>query len=291
MSTSKIRDTPRKCRSTKNTDGKDTTDQGQATVRVPVTVKPNSNSTTSMILVPEEKWERINEQLQKIDKLETHMEKICQITARFVELEEAMAFQNKLLEDLRKENATLKSEILDCRIQAKLHADKNEQYSRRENIRISGVVEENNENLDEIVKSLSTHLEVELKVEEISACHRVGQKKPNVSRPILLKLSNRRKKEDILKAAKSKAKGKPALRKVYFNEDLTDIRSKMCAYARKCSQVRNVATHNGKIICYLHEKSSAGRNKTVLISSPEDLAKLSGDPVSTVLKKINLLQE
>ena len=108
----------------------------------------------------------------------------------------------------------------------------------------------------------------------------------------MCKFVNRKVKEELVKCARRKAKDIDELRgKVFVNEDLTDVRQKMCGLARKCDKVKNVVTSNGSVLCYLKQVRMDGRNVLKKVDQPEDLAEVIGMPVSEVLKKIGIVGE
>ena len=78
-------------------------------------------------------------------------------------------------------------------------ANYNEQYSRKSNIKIYGVKEnEKEKTADRVIELLESEVEVNLKKEEIVAVHRIPGKKGE-TRPILLKVQNTEVKSRIMK--------------------------------------------------------------------------------------------
>ncbi|XP_060570971.1 uncharacterized protein LOC132729266 [Ruditapes philippinarum] len=136
---------------------------------------------------------------------------------------------------LQKENEDLKSTnlALTTRIDVlELRADAAEQYSRRDNLRITGVSENKDENTDQIILDLSSSIDADLSLDEIAVSHRLG--KPRSSgkpRDIIVKFASRRSRNKILKKrALLKTKGHP---KTFVNEDLTKTRSELLYEARQ----------------------------------------------------------
>ncbi len=133
--------------------------------------------------------------------------------------------------------------------------DSLEQYSRRNNIRISGVPECEGENTDEIVQSLAKSLGVEV---DIDVSHRVGPLKAlpsSPARPIIVRLKTRRSKVALMSVKKHLSTAKlprlnanwPSLSshrsnqpKVYINEDLTKPRATAAAFGRDLKRQRKV---------------------------------------------------
>ena len=111
--------------------------------------------------------------------------------------------------------------------------DQAEQYSRRNNLRISGYVEDNNENTDDIVMKMASDIGCDLQLSEIDRSHRVG--KPDAARTkqreILVKFTSYRARQKLYKRrTELKDKGYNG---VFLNEDLTKLRSKVLFEARK----------------------------------------------------------
>ncbi len=122
-----------------------------------------------------------------------------------------------------------------------------EQYSRRNNVRISGVPECDGENTDEIVKSIAKSLGVEV---DIDVSHRVGPVKslPTApARPIIVKLKSRRSKAELMSTKKhlrstslpqlnanwpSVSTQKQPKPMIYINEDLTKLRASLASFSR-----------------------------------------------------------
>lgn len=103
---------------------------------------------------------------------------------------------------LKAENEALRSENseLQYRVDAlEFRSDADEQYSRRDNLRISGIHEEKDENTDEKVLKISSDLDLGLSLADISVSYRVGKPKSN-NRPrdILVKFSTRRSRDLFL---------------------------------------------------------------------------------------------
>ncbi|XP_060581807.1 uncharacterized protein LOC132738341 [Ruditapes philippinarum] len=136
---------------------------------------------------------------------------------------------------LQKENEDLKATnlALSTRIDIlELRADATEQYSRRDNLRITGISENKDENTDQIILDMSSSIGADLSLDEIAVSHRVG--KPRSSgkpRDILVKFASRRSRDKLLKKrALLKSKGHT---KTFVNEDLTKIRSELLYEARQ----------------------------------------------------------
>ena len=64
--------------------------------------------------------------------------------------------------------------------------------------------------------------------------------------------------------------------KIYVNEDLTPLRSKLFAEAHRCDKVKNATTREGRIIFYLKDTES---HRPVVLDTPDDMFKLGYDNV------------
>ena len=90
-------------------------------------------------------------------------------------------------------------------------------------------------------------MDVDLKKEDIVACHRVGdpKKKP---RPMLIRCVTRDLKLNFF-TNKKKLKDDISLGKVYINEDLTVLKMKRLQYVRKLDNLKAAFTRDGKVQC------------------------------------------
>lgn len=146
--------------------------------------------------------------------------------------------------------------------------DRLEQYSRRDNLRISGLEEDNDESeevLEAKVIELAGSMGVKLESNEISVAHRLGKPRDG-ERPVIVRLCHRKKKDEIMR---NKKKLKDRQRKVYINEDLTFLRAKMMSLVKEQETVKNVSTREGSILAW---PTSGGR--PVVVNSPDDLEKV-----------------
>lgn len=134
-------------------------------------------------------------------------------------LEKVMNKYETLISRLTEEVNTLKSENQILKKECNDNVDKLEQYSRRNNLRFLGVAEDQNEDVENVIKDiLSKKLYITTNEDLIERCHRVGSKlsydgKP---RPVIVKFVSYKYKSMIYKL-KSKLKGT----KLLIKEDLT----------------------------------------------------------------------
>ena len=145
-------------------------------------------------------------------------------------LENRISSLEKTNSYLRKENKSLTARVNALESQA----DQAEQYSRRNCLRISGYVEDLNENTDNIVLKLADDTGSSIQLEDIDRSHRVGNPtgaKRKVPRDIIVKFATYRSRADFYKArTKLKQNGHEG---VFVNEDLTKKRNGYLYEARK----------------------------------------------------------
>lgn len=145
---------------------------------------------------------------------------------------------------LKLENAKLKADI-----------DAQEQYSRRELVRVSGISESEGEDTTDIVKSIVKSIDPELEQGDIIRSHRVGN--PNRKqqfgtpkpRQIIVRLKDNTTKKRILKASKN-LKQEEKFKYVHINEDLTKTRNALAYRARQLKKKNYISqtwTVDGKI--------------------------------------------
>ncbi|KAK7458966.1 hypothetical protein BaRGS_00039022, partial [Batillaria attramentaria] len=173
----------------------------------------------------------------------------------------------------------------------KYNADANEQYSRRETIRIFGVPESKatisdsggdgaevtddaGEDVEAKVLKIFQDCGANIKPDDISVVHRTGQRKRRGGRSILVRFVSRKKKQEVMRAKKS-LKDKGGYAKVFINEDLTPLRTKLLHYTRALDVVERAWTSEGKIWA-VKKRSVPGSghptvNRPVCIENPDDL--------------------
>ena len=192
----------------------------------------------------------------KLDQLATRIE--AMVATKIEELERK--FQNvqnevkKLKDDvddsINHVESVLKYDI-DCVWD---YAVKNEQYSRKNNLRSFGLEEEDRENLEEkFITSVRDHLKEDITSEEIEIIHRIGPKKSGEGgdqgsrregkpRPVIVKFhSNKSKMKILLKRKLLKGKG------VVISEDMADDIAKRLKELKRKRSVESSWFCNGKI--------------------------------------------
>ena len=180
--------------------------------------------------------------------------------------------------ELKLQNAELRTSLgkLEARVsKVEEAADFNEQYSRRNCIRISGIKEENNEDTDRIVLNMARDLNANLSLADLDRSHRVGKPKVGHERPIIVKFATYRARQSLyLKRLDLLAKD--GWKNVFINEDLTARRNKLLFNARqyvKTSLVKSAYYSDGKIFV------RDNRDKKHMIYTKEDLEAFGTLPV------------
>lgn len=147
------------------------------------------------------------------------------------------------------ENENLRDEITKRENKTNEKINHLEQYSRINNIRISGLEEEESENRtkteDKVVSFLNSNISnLNLQKKDIEIAHRLGQKKEGKVRQIIVKLYSRNTKSTLLSKRKQlKGCG------VYINEDLTQMNQHVfsCVRRKQPDEIDSVWTVNGTI--------------------------------------------
>ena len=143
--------------------------------------------------------------------------------------------------------------------------DRLEQYMRRDNLRIFGLEEEADETEEVLeVKLIEAAADMGVKLEpgDISVVHRLG-KAGGRSRPVIVRLCQRKKRNEIMKKKKELKKKN---RNIFINEDLTPLRATMLKMIKEHDAVKNLTTRDGRIIVWLNN-----RERPVEVDSPADL--------------------
>ena len=176
---------------------------------------------------------------------------------------------------LQKENTCLKKSVKDLSekmTKVELLADSNEQYSRRNSLRTSGIPLDENEMADTKIMERANDIGVLLHECDIDRSQRVGPTK-NGQRAIIVKFTSYRARQRLFAVRKYLRKS-TKYKHVYINEDITSRRSKLLYNARKLvheKRLRAAYTSDGKIFI----KDNDGKKH--LITSQEQLT-----PFSTV---------
>ncbi|KAL8612765.1 hypothetical protein ACOMHN_033436 [Nucella lapillus] len=173
--------------------------------------------------------------------------------------------------------------------------DKQEQYTRRETIKVVGLPETSNEDVQENVLKVFTAAGCEVRPDDISTVHRTGLKNKtgrqsnngnfsstnisSSSRPVLVKFTTRKTKAYVM-AQRKQLKKTAKYQKVFLNDDLNPLRSRMLHVAKRNSNVDRVSsTSDEKIRCVLKKTpgQSTADSKVIFLDTPDDLFHLGVD--------------
>lgn len=170
----------------------------------------------------------------KIRKLETNYD------AKIQKLESENSNLREEVEDLRSELCGFKQDIVNM----KWRDDENEQYSRRNSLRISGVSETDTRPADDIVLEIANKYNINVRLSDIDRSHRVGREMSDKTRAILVKFTSYRAKREFMLKKKDLAEG------LYFNEDLTKTRGELLYESRKLFKAGHLLgawSYSGKV--------------------------------------------
>ena len=175
------------------------------------------------------------------------------------DFENAMKEKDDVINNLRRKVDQLTSKF--GKLEAKFEDE--DAYQRRDVVIISGSylpVAAAGEKCEEIViKSIKDCLNVDLRPNDISTCHRLGKPKSGVpdKRSLIVKLCRRDNKRKLIDAARQK---KPS--NLYINEDLTPMRNTILYGLRRMkkfagSKVVGFSTRNGKVSAWVKPPNSS----------------------------------
>lgn len=196
------------------------------------------------------------------------------------------ALSGAVTQELKKEMVELKRQLAlrDDRIQQlEERLDENEQYMRRNNVRISGIPEEVGERTDELVTHLAEALGCDIEADDIDRSHRVGRRDLGGGggpRPLLVKFVSYRKKRALV-SSKKELRGKkgsvifpalswkPGQQKLFINDDLTATRARLAKEARekkKGGKIQDTWVRDGTIFIKKDDNVSRITNTRQLLS-------------------------
>lgn len=219
---------------------------------------------------------------------------IRELRAEMKSLTESVKFMSDEFEDMKKRlrEATEEREALrksNEELRAKCKENENviqqlqkrvvqsEQYSRRSNIEIRGLVEQDNEDVAELVGKIGDVLGEPITSSDIEVCHRVPTREAGKSN-VVVQFRSRQKRDSVLeKARKARVRnnqvGIPDDARVFVNEHLCPTLKRLLSLAlarkREC-QWRFVWTRNGKVLARKTEASGV-----IHIASEADLQKIA----------------
>lgn len=151
--------------------------------------------------------------------------------------------------------------------------DNLEQYSRRNSLRITGLVESESEDILSTVLdviNVNTKLTPPIEASDVDRIHRVGKKVPGRSRPTLIKFATYRARKRVMDK-RSSFKNSESTTPIFLNEDLTKRRAQLFWKARqlkKEKRIHDAWTYDGNILV------KDRNNRIVAIKGPQHLMEL-----------------
>ena len=150
------------------------------------------------------------------------------------------------VEKLRKE-AHGDSKVLENRLSNLFLSDANEQYGRRENVRIFGVEGQTGEDVYQQVVDVLKGTGVEIGMSDINVCHRLPARGQS-GKPNIVKFVRRETKLALMK--KKSVLRHQSGRPIYINDDITQLRARLPKSVEEKLDVRAANMINEKIIVY-----------------------------------------
>ena len=202
--------------------------------------------------------ERLELKITKLTEENVYLKKEVQ------ELKESVEFQSTVVEDTKSKINSKNDEDIKDKL------SELEDRSRRNNLRVNGLEEDDNESWDESEKKVRELFEEELKVKNISIerAHRSGRKRrddgtTNRRRPIVIKFLNYKEKVNVLTQFKKK---KLWEKKIYMNEGFSERTvAKRKELFKKVKELRERGITNAKVvynkIIYSEVRDGANENK------------------------------
>ncbi|KAK3097918.1 hypothetical protein FSP39_014443 [Pinctada imbricata] len=134
--------------------------------------------------------------------------------------------------------------------EAKSWANYNEQYSRKNNVKIYGVPEADQEDTEaEVIELLKSEADTVLKHDEIVAAHRIPGKRPDQARPILVKLKNSDVKSRVIRQRATFKQKKIGIR---LADDVTSENSKLMERLNEHEMIESSWYYNGSVYGKIH---------------------------------------
>ncbi|KAJ7323714.1 hypothetical protein OS493_031130 [Desmophyllum pertusum] len=107
--------------------------------------------------------------------------------------EEVKKAKKKIEDDVNESINFIEESLKDKMAEIKEHAIYNEQYSRKSTVRIFGITETDEENVeDKLVQFFNNVLHTEVKSEDIDICHRIGKINPSPNMPTMSQAASAR---------------------------------------------------------------------------------------------------
>ena len=212
-----------------------------------------------------------------------------QVAGQGVKISELTQDKNKLIKD-NEDKDKLILDLQNDKVELQNQTDASNQYVRRDNFKITGVPYREDENLIEVVQSVTRHIGREIAESEISDIHRLPNNQTDTngsSAPgIIIRVNRRRVKHEIMDKKKHlRSSPHRDYPNIGIYEDLTPLRSRILyALRNKKNQDGNKTykftwSKEGRIFCRTEQqtRNSGTSNKLPkpgIVNKPSDLLKL-----------------
>ena len=212
-----------------------------------------------------------------------------QVAGQGVKISELTKDKNKLIKDNENKDKLI-LDLQNDKVELQNQTDASNQYVRRDNFKITGVPYREDENLIEVVQSVTRHIGREIAESEISDIHRLPNNQTDTngsSAPgIIIRVNRRRVKHEIMDKKKHlRSSPHRDYPNIGIYEDLTPLRSRILyALRNKKNQDGNKTykftwSKEGRIFCRTEQqtRNSGTSNKLPkpgIVNKPSDLLKL-----------------
>lgn len=186
---------------------------------------------------------------ENMDMFTSQIDRLSSIT---LDLKQALAEKEKdisnlreCINDLKKENTELHCKLND-----------NENYQRRENIRISGIPEVSSENPMKTACNFFAEKGFNMSGKELHVAHRIGKQNSGKPRTIIIRFFNRNMRDRVIKERKMlKGSG------VTISEDVSNLSMKTLMRVQRSQGILNAWIWNGQV----RARHEASPDKTFII--------------------------
>lgn len=212
-------------------------------------------------------------------------ESIAYISGQYEDIKKLLNTTSSDLQSLKAENNSLKETLNKLTVRVKTLEEENmkqQQWVRLQNIEITGVPEDKEENTVAIVQKVSEYIGVDIALSDVEFAHRVQPRRAASAvraRPIIARLKQRILKDKIMASARkhrnlnTKEVGIAGeISKIYINEHLTKdnkILLKLCKQKAKELNYKYIWTKNCRIFVRKNEISPP-----ISINSSSDIVKI-----------------
>jgi hypothetical protein len=160
-------------------------------------------------------------------------------------------------EKMKEEMNILHNQVQMTRVRNVIELDAQEQYSRRDNLLITGIKEEEGENtntLIENVQELLSAIDIKMEANAVSAIHRIGKPRTEKNRTVIVRTTRLVKQEVTGKKKQLKYNAKITSNpktedKVFINEDITEPRRRIMEFIKESGLVEYCFIREGTIVC------------------------------------------